>query len=94
MILSKLPWIAPVLDDIPCFLVPHTQPNEPTLYPSCLSFAKIVFEDTYLMINDTDGPEYADIARRRMNSGKRPYMREGKDASEATELLYHDEFSV
>lgn len=60
----------------------------------CLAYARIVFEDTFLMINDTDGPEYADIVRRRMNSGKRPYQSGSKDPSETTELLYNDEFSV
>lgn len=60
----------------------------------CLAYARMVFEDTFLMINDTDGPEYADIVRRRMNAGKRPYQRDGNDTSESTVLLYHDEFSV
>lgn len=62
----------------------------------CHAFARLVFEDTFMMINDTDGPEYADIVRRRMNSGKRPY-RPGDGttiSSETTELLYNDEFSV
>ncbi len=60
----------------------------------CHAFACVVFEDTLLMINDTDGPEYADIVRRRMNSGKRPNRSNGTVALETTELLYNDEFSV
>ena len=57
----------------------------------CYAFARGVFDDTYLMIHDTDGPEYADMVRRRMNSGKRA----GGAVSETTGLLlYNDEFSV
>ena len=37
----------------------------------CVAYARVVFEDTYLMIHDTDGRDYADMVHRRMHSGVR-----------------------
>jgi hypothetical protein len=34
---------------------------------SVLAFARIVFEDTYMLIHDTDGQEWADSLRYRMH---------------------------
>lgn len=62
----------------------------------CYAYARVVFEDSYLMINDTDGQEYADMVRRRMNSRAEPKSKRDVDlhlsCSESTELLsYHEE---
>ena len=40
-----------------------------TFNQSVLAFARICFEDTYMLIHDTDGQEWADALRRRMHEG-------------------------
>jgi predicted membrane chloride channel (bestrophin family) len=59
----------------------------------CVAYAHVVFEDTYLMIYDTDGAEYADRVRHRMHSVKQSYN--NRSVSERAQLLsLHEECSV
>jgi len=50
-----------------------TDPND----FDCVAYARGVFEDIYLMIHDTDGPEWADIVYDRMNSVKPSSKKDG-----------------
>lgn len=54
---------------------------------SCLAYARMVFEDTFLQIHETDGMEWADIVRFRMQE-RSPPTSKNDDATEATELLH------
>lgn len=60
----------------------------------CVAYARVVLEDTFLMIYDTDGAEHADIVSRRMNSANRS-SHGSQSLSERAELLsLHDEGSA
>jgi len=60
----------------------------------CVTYARGAFEDIYLMIHDTDGPEMADFVYRRMNSRERSTDDGSRIPGERSQLLSPQEESV